>query len=168
MKIENIKMKNSILSLLFLFVGSACFAQLRTTPVCPPFYVDVLGGTVNKLNPRSTAGEVEKTLPCYTERVQSGDSAKCAGVYFGDQGVFFFTERNYIEIRSSYKGKCSIALGTPRNALFSVLGNPKLKDPSWEAYQTEYGTLVLYFDKDNKLNKIQMSTRGTETLKLCD
>ena len=161
-------MKNFLLSLLILFSGTACFAQLKTTPVCPPFSVDVLGGTVNKLNPRSTSGEVEKTLPCFSERVQPGDSAKCAGVYYGEQGVYFYKERNYIEVRSNFKGKSSIALGTPCSALFSVLGNIKLKDPSWEAYQTEYGTLVLYFDKENKLNKIQMSTRSTETLKLCD
>jgi len=161
-------MKKLALSLMVLFSGSACFAQLKTTPVCPPFSVDVLGGTVNKLNPRSTAGEVEKTLPCFSEKVQPGDSAKCAGVYYSNQGVYFFTERNYIEVRDNFKGNSTIAFGTPRASLFTMLGNPKLKDAAWEAYQTEYGTLVVYFDKDNKMNKIQMSTKSTETIKLCD
>lgn len=161
-------MKKFLLSLIILFSAFGGFAQLKTTPVCPPFTVDVLGGTVNKLNPRSTAGEVEKTLPCFSEKVLPGDSAKCTGVYYSNQGVYFYTERNYIEVRENFKGTSSIALGTPRASLFSMLGNPKLKDPLWEAYQTEYGTLVLYFNKENKVNKIQMSTRGTDTIKLCD
>ncbi len=28
-------------------------------------------------------------------------------------------------------------------AVFKTLGNPKIKDASWDAYQTNYGTLIL-------------------------
>ena len=163
-----IVMKNFFLTAALLVISFSGFSQLQSTPVCPPFKVDVLGGTVNKLSPRSTAGEVEKTLPCFSEKIAPGDSVKCAGVFYKDQGVYFYTERNYIEVRDNYKGAITIPFGTPRASLFSTLGRPKLKDPSWEAYQTEYGTLVMYFDAAGKLNKIQMSTKGTETLKLCN
>jgi len=156
---------------LFIFVSAISFsgyAQLKATPTCPPFSVDVLGGTVNKLNPRSTAGEVEKVLPCFSEKVVQDEPSKCIGVYFADQGVYFYTGRNYIEIRSNYKGAITLPIGTPRSSLFSILGGPKMKDKTWEAYQTEYGILILYFDSDNKVNKIQMSTKGTDTIKLCE
>lgn len=161
-------MKNLLLTVIFIVVAMNGFAQLQSTPVCPPFKVDVLGGTINKLSPRSTAGEVAKALPCFSEKLEPGDPAKCAGVFYADQGVYFYTDRNYIEVRDSYKGAITIPFGTPRASLFSMLGRPKLKDPSWEAYQTEYGTLVMYFDAAGKLNKIQMSSKSTETLKLCN
>jgi len=142
-------------------------AQLKTTPVCPPLVVDVLGGHINKLYPRSTLGEIQKALPCETEIVQA-DSAKCAGIFYKDKDLYFYPERNYFEIRENFKGKLSLAMGTGRSSLFQVLGNPKIKDVSWDAFQTVYGTLVLYYDGAGKINKMQISSKSTETLKLCD
>lgn len=111
----------------------------------------------------------KKRFPVLRKELEPGDPAKCAGLFYADQGVYLHrTDGNYIEVRDSYKGAITIPFGTPGASLFSMLGRPKLKDPSWEAYQTEYGTLVMYFDPAGKLNKIQMSTKSTETLKLCN
>jgi hypothetical protein len=43
-----------------------------------------------------------------------------------------------------------------------------MKDATWDAYQTNYGCLVLHFNKANKVRLIQFSTNGTEMLKLCE
>ena len=144
-------------------------AQLKTSPVCPLFEVDVLDGNVNKLYPKSTWGEIKKSFPCFTEAVETATGTQCAGVFFKDKGLYFYTERNYIEITENFKGKLSLPLmGASRSSLFKWLGYPKIKDVNWEAFRTEYGTLVLYYNKAGKVNKMQISSKSTETLKLCE
>ena len=59
-------------------------------------------------------------------------------------------------------------MGAPRATLFKTLGNPKMKDATWDAYQTNYGTLILHFNKANKVRLIQFSTYGTDLIKLCE
>ena len=144
-------------------------AQLKSSaPVCPAFTVDVLGGNVNKIHPRSTLAEVVKTFPCHTELVEK-DSIECTRVSFKDKGITFFPGRNYIEIQSNFKGTLKPALmGANRGSLFTTLGHPRMKDANWDAYQTVFGTLVLYYNAAGKINKIQMSSRSTDTMKLCE
>ncbi|MEO6489228.1 MAG: hypothetical protein ABIO04_04735 [Ferruginibacter sp.] len=160
-------MKFLILILAIIINIQTGFSQLKATKICPPVSVDVLAGKVNSLYPKSTSGEIQKDLPCFTEVIEA-DSAKCAGVFYADQGLYFYPGRNYFEVRENFKGKITLPLGTARSSLFSILGNPKIKDLTWDAYQTEYGTLVLYYNKDGKINKMQISSKSTDALKLCE
>lgn len=145
-------------------------AQLKPTVLCPPFNIDVLKGLLNEgINPASSIGEIKKTFPCYSEITAENTGGKCNGVFYKEKGVYFFTDRNYIEIRSNFKGKLSLPLmGASRNGLFKTLGSPKIKDIGWDAFQTAYGTLVLYYSKAGKINKLQLSNKNTQTLKLCE
>jgi hypothetical protein len=144
-------------------------AQLKQTTVCPPFEVDVLEGTVNRLFTYSSLADVEQKFPCFTGVTPETNGSTCGGVFFKDRDVSFFTERNYIEIGEHFKGKISLPLlGAARGSLFSTLGNPSIKDVTWDAYQTKYGILILYYNKANKINKLQMSNRNAATLKLCE
>jgi hypothetical protein len=162
------------MKMLFLFaifvidIQLAC-AQLKTTVVCPPFTVNLLEGTVNnKLDCNSTSGEVKKFFPCFTAP-EAAAVTGCGAVLYKDKDIYFFTERNYIEIREKFKGELVPALlGVSHGSLFSLLGTPKIKDVNWDAYQTKYGIMVLYYNKAGKINKLQISTRSTETLKLCE
>jgi hypothetical protein len=52
--------------------------------------------------------------------------------------------------------------------LFNYLGNPKVKDTNWEAFQTAYGILVLHYNTAGKVYKFQFSTKTAETLSLCE
>jgi len=173
-KIKIITSKQIIMKSIFLlFAGSFfslfTFGQLKVTPTCPPFAVDIMAGNVNKLYPKSSLGEIQKAFPCMTDVVEKATDTRCAGVFDKEKGLFFFTERNYIEITENFKGKITPALmGASRSSLFSMLGYPKLKDTNWDAFQTEYGTLILYYNKDAKINKIQITSKGTESLKLCE
>jgi hypothetical protein len=89
--------------------------------------------------------------------------------FFKDRDLYFYTQRDYIEIGPKFKGKLSIPLiGMPRNTLFKHLGNPRMKSDNWEAYATAYGIIILYFDAANKVNKIQISTKNTNNIQLCD
>ena len=146
----------------------AC-AQLKTTVVCPAFTVNLLEGTVNKeLDCNSTSGEIKKLFPCFTAP-EAAAVTSCSAVSYKDRDIYFFTERNYIEIREKFKGQLVPALlGVSRGSLFSRLGAPKIKDVNWDAYQTKYGIMVLYYNKAGKVDKLQISTKNTETLKLCE
>ncbi|MEO7306934.1 MAG: hypothetical protein ABIR78_10100 [Ferruginibacter sp.] len=149
--------------------SSAVNAQLKVTQVCPPFKVDVMSGTVNDLYPKSSIGEIQTTLPCFSQTILKDSASVCGGVFYSDRDVHFYTDRRYIEIGEKFKGKVTPALlGASRTALFALLGHPKLKDSNWDAFQMGYGTLILYYNKAGKINKIQMSSRTTDTIKLCE
>jgi hypothetical protein len=50
-------------------------------------------------------------------------------------------------------------MGASRTSLFKWLGNPKLKDASWDAFQTKYGILILYYNKAGKLIRFNLAPR---------
>lgn len=162
----------SILLLTSLFLlGTAAFSQLKssTQGTCSTFIVDLLDGKINGAEPDFTQGEIKRILPCSTSEEPENNTSKCGGlVSYKDKDVYFYTGRNYVEIREKFKGKLSIPImGAARNSLFKWLGNVKMRDPNWDAYQTSYGLLIVYFNKAGKINKIQFTTEGTETLNLC-
>lgn len=162
-------MKKISLFVAFLSLATVSMAQLKTSvAACPAFEVDILDGKVNGFKPNVIAGQIKSKWPCFTS--VTTDSAKCGeAVYYKDKGITFFTARDYVEITEGFKGKLSVPLlGAARGSLFKTLGNPKIKDATWDAYQTNYGTLILYYNKANKVRMIQFSTYGTELIKLCD
>jgi hypothetical protein len=162
-------------TLLLLFFSSllhtTASAQLKTTPKCPDFSIDLLNGIVNKvILPTSTVGFIQKNLPCFTGSEEEGTTAKCgAGVFYKDKDLYFYTSRDYIEIGPAFKGTLSIPLmGAARNKLFQWLGSPQIKDVHWDAFQTSYGILIVYYNSANKVNKIQFSSKTASTIRLCD
>ncbi|HWH62619.1 MAG TPA: hypothetical protein VNS50_05075 [Ginsengibacter sp.] len=164
-------MKTIIIFLSAFFLFSAASAQLKTTPKCPEISIDLLDGVVNKnILPTSTVGQIKLNLPCYTSFEDEGTSAKCgAGVFYKDKDVYFYTTRDYVEIGPAFKGTLSLPLmGAARSSLFKLLGTPEIKDVHWDAFQTAYGILILYYDKNSKVNKIQFSTQGASSIHLCE
>jgi hypothetical protein len=160
-----------IISFVFAALVSSFFAsaQLKTTPICPPFTVNILDGNVNKLYALSTINDIRTALPCFTEVVEKDSTGKCIGVFYRDRDIYFYTDRHYIEIGEKFKGKMTPALlGASRSSLFNILGLPKIKDISWDAFQTEYGTLILYYNKAAKIIKIQISSKTTDAIRLCE
>ena len=163
-------MKNFILIILFLFGSISVFAQLKPRAACPTFKVDVLRGTISNTNPEFTIAQIKDKLPCATGEEEESKTARCGGgIFYKDKDVYFYTQRDYIEIGSNYKGEFSFpVMNTKRGSLFAKLGNPKLKDTEWDAYQTQYGTLVLFYNKQNAVNKIIITSKSTEDLDLCE
>jgi len=162
-------MKTHLLIFILSITGYLANAQLNAKAACPPFIVDVLAGSVNDLVPKSAIVEIKTMLPCFSEIVEKDSVSKCAGVFYADRDIRFYTARQYIEIGEKFKGKLTPALmGANRTSLFSMLGHPKLKDAAWDAFQTGYGTLILYYNTSGKINKIQMCSKGTDAIKLCE
>lgn len=162
-------MKPIILFFFSIAVYTGVQAQLKTTVKCPDFHIDILAGSVNKdIFPDATMGQIELHLPCFTGT--EGASSKCeGGVFYKDKDVYFYTSRHYIEIGPAFKGTLSIPLmGASRNGLFKWLGGPQIKDVHWDAFQTKYGILILYYNKVSRVNKIQISTEKANTIRLCE
>jgi hypothetical protein len=167
---QTLYMKNYLVALLACtLVSRTMQAQLKTTLLCSTFNVDILSGRVNDLRSTSTVGQIKTAFPCFTSSEDESATAKCGGgVFYKDKDIYFYTARDYVEIGPNFKGKLSIPLmGAARTSLFKWLGNPKLKDVSWDAFTTEYGILILYYSKANKVNKIQFSVKGVEDIQLC-
>ncbi|TDX02336.1 hypothetical protein [Dinghuibacter silviterrae] len=163
-------MKRLTLFACVFLMAAVSQAQLRPKVTCGDITVDLLNGTINGMKPNNGFAEFQKTVPCSTG---SDPAGKCGAViYYKDKDVAFYADRKYFEIGPHFKGKMTLrVLGAPRNILFKYLGNPKVKDALWDAYETQYGTLVLHYTAAGaagRVKLIQMSTLGTDDLSLCE
>lgn len=163
-------MKKLTITICIFGIITSAAAQLKTAVTCKTFNVNVLEGTINDdLSVKSTLGEFKEAFPCFTSAVDEDGGKGCGGVFYKDKGINIITERGYFEIASNFKGKLSLPLmGAARTTLFKWLGYPKMKDATWDAFQTKYGIIILYYNSASKVNKIQMSRYGTESIRLCD
>lgn len=163
-------MKNILLSLSASLLFTVATAQLKTEVKCPVINVDILNGNVNHIIiPTSNMAQIKKNLPCFTSFEEDIRSKCGSNVFYKDEDIRFFVSRNYIEIGPHFKGVLSVPLlGASRNKLFKLLGDPQIKQPEWDAFKTSYGILILYYNKENKVDKIQLSTQSTSTIQLCD
>jgi len=166
-------MKRVLFVILTMGLLSNALGQLKAKVKCPDFYVDVLNGTVNDIKPNYTPNEIKEKFPCFTTAEDETSEAKCGGgIYFKDKDIYFYTKRDYIEIGPKFTGKTSILLlGTKRNSQFKSFGNPKIKDDLWDAFEMQYGTLVLHYDvsgPNGKVKFFQFSTFNTDQLNLCE
>jgi hypothetical protein len=163
-------MKQYFLLLIMAFCLSPAMAQLKVKEKCADFIIDILDGTVNNIKPNVNPEEIKTKLSCFTSVEEENTSSKCGGmIAYKDKDIYFFTGRDYVEIKEKFQGKLTLPLmGAKRNTLFKWLGNPKIKDANWEAYQVQYGTLVLHFNTAQKVNKIQFSTKHSDFLSLCE
>ena len=163
-------MKSLFFLLQFITAVACASAQLKITPVCNEFVVDILDGKVNDVYPDFSIGRIKEKLPCFTSTQPEDSSSPCGGgVFYKDRDIIFYTGRDYIEIGEKFKGKLTIPLlGAGRNSLFKWLGHPKIKDVNWDAFEMAYGTLVLHYNKAGKIYLIQFSKKSTETLSLCE
>ena len=162
-------MKNLALTILFSGTSLLLHAQLKVKPKCDEFNVDILGGTVNTMRPDYTMGMIKEKMPCFTSGDAEGSSGCGGTIFFKDRDVYFYTDRDYIEIKNKYKGKMSMPLFTTlRKGVFKYLGRPMMKDDNWEAFETAYGLVILYYNKAGKVEMLRMTTKNAQTLKLCE
>ena len=169
-------MKKLLIVALSLSCLTSAMGQLKAKVKCPDLSIDVLNGTVNNQKPSYGWAEIKANIPCFTSAVDAeSPQAKCgAAIFYKDKDVAIYTSinRHYIELGPKFVGKCSIPiLGTQRGSLFRTFGNPKIKDDLWEAYDTQYGTLILHYNvagAAGKVIKFQMSTESSETIQLCE
>jgi hypothetical protein len=162
-------MRKTFLVMTCMAIGQLTQAQLKATPVCNSFTVDVVEGSVNNLYPESPLGDIMNRLPCYTQFIEEPSATGCAGVFYKDKGISFYTYRDYIEINETFKGTMTLPLmGADHSNLFKWFGLPKVRDVAWEAYQMHHGILVVFFNGTGRINRIIMSSKSAESIRLCD
>ena len=158
-----------LLSLAFIAFTSFATAQLKAKPSCGEFSVDILNGTVDNAKPDFVLEQIKAKFPCFTSEDQEATGKCGSALFYTDKDIKFYVKRQYIEIGPAFKGKLSIpVMGAARGSLFKYFGNPKVKDTGWDAFQTQYGTLVLHYNSAGKVNLIQFSTKTTDELNLCE
>jgi hypothetical protein len=160
-------MKLISFSFIAVLLCSAASAQLKPTVKCPEINVNLLKGIVNgTILPNSDPALIRHDLPCAT----GSEPGKCGvTVAYKDKDIYFYTDRDYVEIGPAFKGKLSLPImGASRSSLFKYLAAPQIKESNWEAYETAYGILIVYFNKQNRVNKIQFSTRSSKNIQLCE
>lgn len=163
-------MKHMLFFIVLLFGFVQAKSQLKVKPECATLVADIYKGTVNGAKPNDDPEQIKLKLPCFTSFQKEGNESKCGGgIYYADKGMTVFIQRDYFLFDQNFKGSFSVKLmGTKQGSLFSMLGNPKLKDANWEAYQMAYGTLILYFNTAKQVNKVIMSTKTTDDIQLCE
>ena len=161
-------MKSVILLPFIAIIFLSANAQLKVKASCDAFSVDILNGKVNGVRPDFTGGQIKAKFPCFTNDEPA--TSKCGEViYYKDRDLKFFPGRQYVEIGPAFKGQLSLPLmGAKRGSLFHYLGNPRLKDTNWDAYETQYGSLVLYYSSASKVNMIRFSTITLDAIHLCE
>ncbi|MEJ8819127.1 hypothetical protein [Lacibacter sp. H407] len=162
-------MKQLLVSMLLLVTSVAVSAQLKVKPDCGVLTVDVFKGWINEAKPNIDPEQIKVKLPCFTSFEKEGPSSTCGGgVYYDNKGIRFYTQRDYIVISSTFKGKFTApVLGAKKSSMFSRFGNPKLKDANWEAYQMAYGIMIVYYNTAGVANKVIISTKTTDDIDLC-
>ncbi len=160
--------KNLLFYILFLNV-TAINAQ-----DCPFLIADLKKGTINKLTPLVSQEQLKIKLPCFTGESEEGGPMNCGGgVFFLKHEVYFYTGRDYIEIRKGFAGKLSIpVLGLSKNAAIATLKMGKIirteidDEDEYIFFKTGYGCLFLKL-VDSKVVGIDISAKKAADVELC-
>ncbi|HEY0016549.1 MAG TPA: hypothetical protein VGC13_09535 [Longimicrobium sp.] len=91
---------------------------------CASLRLDLVRGTLNGVAPTATMDEVKRRLPCATgESEETSEMNFGGGVFFLNHDFFFYTGRNYIEVRRRFRGTVTPdVLGRPIGDAQRVLG----------------------------------------------
>ncbi len=139
---------------------------------CKAIIANLTSGTVNGVKPAATMAEVKKKLPCFTGDTEEGGAFNCGGgVFYLNNDIYFYTGRDYIEIRSNFKGKTTPSvLGVYRDELKSKLGEPDvvLEGGRVWLYKRPFGTLRINFNADDLCIEIGLHSVPPAEVQLCE
>ena len=132
-------------------------ANQRHGTHCDDLAVDIANGTVGGLSPEATPDEIKARFPCFTGTTSEGGGFnEGGGVFFKNHDMYFYTQRDYIEIRQDFTGVVPdnlLSKGTKqvRNLLgppisseqSSGIENGAIVEQVTSTFQTPYGRLVV-------------------------
>lgn len=160
-------MKNIVLFLICISIVQTSIGQQ-----CDPIQVNLKKGTVNKLKLNASQKAVKKKMPCATGDTPDGSNFNCGGgVFYGKDQFYFYTGRDYVNIRKGFTGTLSVSLFEKTEATITgLLGKPdRLETPDKDRflfYKKKYGSLVIKIN-DDKVNEVFMYREAPEKIKLC-
>lgn len=150
-------MKAVLSALIFIFLFSAqSFAQND----CKKLKANLKKGTLNGVNASADMNKVKAKFPCFTGDTEEGSGFNCGGgVFFLNHDFYFYTHRDYIEIRDDFQGEISDAvMGLNEKQLKEKMGTPAKKEilgsSTFLQFKRKWGVLVFVLNNDN-VKKIQ-------------
>jgi hypothetical protein len=150
-------MATVILSVLALSLAS-CATTNSAAPVvlevregCDALEFDISTGHINGLTPDVSQDRVTTVLPCSTGATEDGsDYNYGGGVFFRNHDFYVYTGKNFIEVRTRFKGgEVSGLIGKASGPVHELLGEPKrtAKLPNTGFHPTAYGCARVEYQK---------------------
>lgn len=139
---------------------------------CASLSVNLNSGKLNGLKPTAAMETVKKKLPCYTGESEETGLFNCGGgVFYIKDDFYFYTYRDYIEIRNRFSGSIQPnLLGMYKNDIKSRLAEPdkELDGGRVWLYSKHYGTLRVNFDLEGKCVEIGIHAVPVDKVQLCE
>lgn len=139
---------------------------------CDNIIADFTTGRVNGLKPTASMSSVKKKLPCFTGESTEGGNVNCGGgVFYLNHDIYFYTGRNYIEIRDKFAGRTEPPLlGISRKDITTKLGAADIEIDGGRVliYKKPYGSLRLLFNMDGRCIEIGIHSSSPEKVELCE
>ena len=146
--------------------------------------VDLKKGQLNGFSPSASMDAIKERFPCFTGESEEGMNGNCGGgVFYLKHDFFFYSHRDYLEVRSDFKGKMSLdVFGKSMAEIEAMLGKPKLI-PIYEddgndqfqytpdihhLYKRKYGTLRITYDSSSKrVSQIGIHYQKVKEVEIC-
>ncbi len=144
-------------------VPASAPAAVAANP-CASLRFDLVRGTLNGVPPTATMDEVKRRLPCFTgESAETSEMNFGGGVFFLDHDLFFYTGRNYIEVRRRFPGTVTPdVLGRPIGDAQRVLGPHArtLERRGSMLFRAQYGCVEAQLSRDGARTVEQVAAYG--------
>jgi hypothetical protein len=119
---------------------------------CGNLSLDLTTGRMNGIAPTASQDEVKKAFGCFTGSTADGQSFNYGGgVFFLNHDFFFYTGRDFLEVRKRFAGRLSLPLiGATSSAVRKLVGEPDFVATggrSW-LFTRPYGCLWLELEGD--------------------
>ncbi|MCX7743416.1 MAG: hypothetical protein N2167_02510 [Flavobacteriales bacterium] len=171
-------MNKILLAGIFVAVMFSCKADQTAKNVqpvvhnCANLELDLQNGTLNGEKPTLSLDEVKQRFPCYTDETEEGSNFNCGGgVFYLKHDFFFYTHRDYLEVRKKFPGKViPDILNKDVETAMKELGKPDLvkKEGELLLYKMPYGTLRLKVSASNTIIVLGIHAQKINKINLCE
>lgn len=155
----------------FFFSGGS-HSNVSEVLSCDKISADLKKGKLNGLSPTASMADVKKNLSCFTGESEEGSGFNCGGgVFFLNHDFFFYTGRDYIEIRKNFKGKMSISLlGQPVEEATKNFGDAVRNEShggvDYYFFKTKYGCLRVNVEYGS-ITQVGIHAQPPDKVELC-
>lgn len=162
------KTRIAIISLIIIALTSCKSTKFATD--CSTLKLDLKKGTLNNVKPDASQEKIKKAFTCFTGETEEGSNFNCGGgIFFLDHDFFFYTHRDYIEVRENFNNNDiePAIMGKFIEDIEEMYGQPALKpEVNIYLYEMPYGTLRIQF-YDGFVNKVAIHADKPGEVELC-